>query len=53
VVAAVNDALATFEVAANHTPVTPEWVLRALGRLPAGDDSGEPMAMNQVEAQLT
>ncbi len=53
VVAAVNDALAPFGVAANHTPVTPEWVLRALGRLPAGNDSGEPMAMNQVEAELT
>jgi carbon-monoxide dehydrogenase large subunit len=37
VVAAVNDALAPFGVATNHTPVTPEWVLRALGKLPAGD----------------
>jgi carbon-monoxide dehydrogenase large subunit len=53
VVAAVNDALAPFGVAANHTPVTPEWVLTALGRLPAANDSGEPMAINPVEAQLT
>jgi carbon-monoxide dehydrogenase large subunit len=53
VVAAVNDALTPFGVAANHTPVTPEWVLTALGRLHAGYDSREPMAINQVEAQLT
>jgi carbon-monoxide dehydrogenase large subunit len=52
VVAAVNDALASFGVAANHTPVTPEWVLGALGRLSAGGDAGERMAINQVEAEL-
>lgn len=50
VVAAVNDALTPFGVAANHTPITPEWVLGALGKLDAGD--GEPMASNRVEAQL-
>jgi carbon-monoxide dehydrogenase large subunit len=53
VVAAVNDALTPFGVAANHTPVTPEWVLRALGRLPAGNGPSERMDTDQVEAQLT
>ena len=52
VVAAVNDALAPFGVAANHTPVTPEWVLRALGKLAAGTAPGERIDINQVEAQL-
>ncbi len=51
VVAAVNDALIPFGIAANHTPVTPEWVLGALGKLDAGDNSGAS-AINQVEAQL-
>jgi carbon-monoxide dehydrogenase large subunit len=31
VVSAVNDALRPFGVVANHTPITPEWVLAALG----------------------
>jgi carbon-monoxide dehydrogenase large subunit len=52
VVAAVNDALAPFGVAANHTPVTPEWVLAALVGPPAGTEAGEKMAINQVEAEL-
>jgi carbon-monoxide dehydrogenase large subunit len=52
VVAAVNDALAPFGVAANHTPVTPEWVLGAIGELAAGTDARERMAVNRVEAQL-
>jgi aerobic carbon-monoxide dehydrogenase large subunit len=30
IVAAVNDALAQFGVVANHTPLTPEWVLGAV-----------------------
>jgi carbon-monoxide dehydrogenase large subunit len=53
VVAAVNDALAPFGVAANHTPITPEWILAALGKLDAGGRPGAPMATNRVEAQLT
>jgi aerobic carbon-monoxide dehydrogenase large subunit len=32
IVSAVNDALRPFGVVANHTPITPEWVLDALGR---------------------
>jgi carbon-monoxide dehydrogenase large subunit len=52
VVGAVNDALAPFGIAADHTPLTPEWVLGALGKLDAGSNSGEPMAINRVEAQL-
>jgi len=52
VVAAVNDALAPFGVAANHTPVTPEWVLGALGTLSDGGGSGPAMDTNRVEAQL-
>jgi carbon-monoxide dehydrogenase large subunit len=52
VVAAVNDALAPFGVAANRTPLTPEWVLSALGKLDGGREPGEPMAINRVEAQL-
>jgi aerobic carbon-monoxide dehydrogenase large subunit len=37
VVGAVNDALRPFGVVANHTPITPEWVLNAMrgARLPA------------------
>jgi carbon-monoxide dehydrogenase large subunit len=31
IVGAVNDALAPFGVAANHTPLKPEWVRRAFG----------------------
>jgi carbon-monoxide dehydrogenase large subunit len=53
VVAAVNDALTPFGVAANHTPITPEWVLRAMGKLPAGDGSRQETANNRVEAHLT
>jgi carbon-monoxide dehydrogenase large subunit len=34
VVGAVNDALSPFCVAANHTPLTPEWVLEALASAP-------------------
>jgi carbon-monoxide dehydrogenase large subunit len=52
VVAAVNDALAPFGVAANHTPLTPEWVLSALGKLDGGTESGGPILINRVEAQL-
>jgi aerobic carbon-monoxide dehydrogenase large subunit len=32
IVSAVNDALRPFGVVTNHTPITPEWVLAALGR---------------------
>jgi carbon-monoxide dehydrogenase large subunit len=52
VVAAVNDALAPFGISANHTPLTPEWVLSALGKLHPGNRPGQPVASNQVEAQL-
>lgn len=52
VVAAVNDALAPFGVTSNHTPITPEWVLQALGKLPPGNGSGQRTDHNQVEAQL-
>jgi carbon-monoxide dehydrogenase large subunit len=49
IVSAVNDALAPLGVVANHTPLTPEWVLSALS---AGDGSGGRMSIDEVEAQL-
>lgn len=36
VVSAVNDALRPFGATANHTPITPEWVLAALSGRPGG-----------------
>jgi aerobic carbon-monoxide dehydrogenase large subunit len=52
IVAAVNDALSPFGIAANHTPITPEWVLGALGRVQDGTESDDPTANKRVEAQL-
>ncbi len=52
IVAAVNDALRQSDVRANHTPLTPEWVLGALGRTKAGgnipfDKGSKPMKWRQ------
>ncbi|MDQ6816808.1 MAG: molybdopterin-dependent oxidoreductase, partial [Actinomycetota bacterium] len=54
VVAAVNDALAPFGVAANHTPLTPEWVLGALQAVRDGARGRPPVSskINQVEAEV-
>jgi hypothetical protein len=46
VVGAVNGALAPLGLAANHAPLTPEWVLSALGRIHA-DGSVEPAATSR------
>jgi carbon-monoxide dehydrogenase large subunit len=35
IVSAVNDALRPYGVVADHTPITPEWILAALRRAPA------------------
>jgi carbon-monoxide dehydrogenase large subunit len=53
IVGAVNDALAPFGIAANHTPLTPEWVLGALGRIRADRMAsvGGGIATNDVEAR--
>ena len=52
VVAAVNDALTPFGVSANHTPLTPEWVLGVLSRPPGGAGTGDGMVNQPVEAKL-
>jgi carbon-monoxide dehydrogenase large subunit len=46
VVAAVNDALAPFGVVANHTPLTPEWVLGALHAAREGVAARAPVSCN-------
>jgi carbon-monoxide dehydrogenase large subunit len=53
IVAAVNDALSPLGVVANHTPLTPEWVLEALGRTDAARTVavGAPVANHRVEAE--
>lgn len=52
VVAAVNDALRSPGLSANHTPLTPEWVREALRSMQAGEQpsSGQAPAIPRVEA---
>jgi carbon-monoxide dehydrogenase large subunit len=51
VVGAVNDALAPLGVVANHTPLTPEWVLGALRRADRLASVGARSSTNEGEAE--
>jgi carbon-monoxide dehydrogenase large subunit len=49
IVSAVNDALSPFGVTANHTPLTPDWIVNAVrrGRRPA--DQGASRSIPSAE----
>jgi carbon-monoxide dehydrogenase large subunit len=52
-VGACNDALAPFGVVANHTPLTPEWILNAVSEAPArpdGDQAHQPPRRKEAAA---
>jgi carbon-monoxide dehydrogenase large subunit len=51
VVGAVNDALSPLGVVANHTPLTPEWVLQALARAPELASVGARSATDEGESE--
>ena len=51
VLGAVNDALAPLGVVANHTPLTPEWVLGALRSADGLASVGARSASNEGEAE--
>jgi carbon-monoxide dehydrogenase large subunit len=50
VVGAVNDALAPLGIAANHTPLTPEWIRAAFAAAPATASADIRFASNQERA---